>query len=339
MRTFHITLVATTALATLVASSPTPRATNTSTDYVGYLVTTFTDAVPQVQQYLSNGNSASSFTFLNDGEPILASTVGSKAVRDVFLATNDVRSEYFILATDLDVNAVGFSWDQATRTGSRGIVVWESSDLVNWSDSSFRTIEDDTAGMVWAPSAVYIPEESLYYVFWSARQYASSDTNHTGTAATLDQIRYATTTDFVTFTAPADYVALSDTPLIDQDFQYLGTTGSYARFLKNETVNQVYEETTAGGLFGTWTRVGGEGHYVSDQSPLEGPAAFADNVTPGLYHLLLDDYTQYVPFQSSDIEAGGWVESDASGFPTGLKHGSVTPLTQEEYDAVAAAYL
>lgn len=96
MRNFPLA-VATSLAALLVASSPTSRATDT--DYVGYLISTFTDAVPQVQQYLSDGNSASSFTFLNGGEPILASTVGTKAVRDVFLATNDVRSEFFIIAT------------------------------------------------------------------------------------------------------------------------------------------------------------------------------------------------------------------------------------------------
>ncbi|KUI56290.1 hypothetical protein VP1G_03640 [Cytospora mali] len=334
MRTFTLGLAGVTALAALVSGSPHPRQTNET--YVGYLISTFTDAVPKIQQYLSNGNSASSFTFLNDGQPILASTVGTKAVRDVFLAKNDDRTEFFLIATDLDVNADGFSWDQATRTGSRGIVVWKSTDLVNWSSSSLRIVEADTAGMVWAPSAVFNADENLYYVFWSARQYATSDTNHTGTA-TLDQIRYATTTDFVTFSAPGTYLALSDTPLIDQEFQYLGpTTGAYARFLKNETVNQVYQELTTGGLFGTWTRTAG---YVSDESPLEGPAAFADNVTPGLYHLLLDDYTEYVPFQSSDIYSGVWTKSNASTFPSGLKHGSVTPLTQEEYDAVSAKYL
>lgn len=336
MRTSPLTL-ATSLAALLVASSPTSRQADTS--YVGYLITTFTDAVPKVQQYLSNGNSASSFTFLNGGEPILASTVGTKAVRDVFLATNDARSEFFIIATDLDINADGFNWDVATRNGSRGIVVWESADLVNWSESSLRIVEDDTAGMVWAPSAVYVPDESLYYVFWSARQYAASDAGHTGAAATLDRIRYATTADFASFSPPADYLAPAGTPLIDQEFQSLGATGSYARFLKNETVNQVYQETTTGGLFGTWARAGGAAAYVSAQSPLEGPASFADNLTPGLYHLLLDDYTQYVPFQSSDVQAGAWAKSDASGFPAGLKHGSVTPLTQEEYDAVSAAYL
>ncbi|KAK7736967.1 hypothetical protein SLS53_006722 [Cytospora paraplurivora] len=180
--------------------------------------------------YLSNGNSATNFTFLNDGKPILASTVGTKAVRDVYLTTNANRSEFFILGTVLNIHAHGFSWDQATRTGSRGIVVWKSTDLVNWSESSLRIVEAETAGMAWAPSAVFDPDQDLYCVFWSSRQYADDDTNHTGTVITHDSIRYATTTDLVTFSEPGDYIALADTALIDQEFQYLGTPGSYARF-------------------------------------------------------------------------------------------------------------
>ncbi|KAK7730472.1 hypothetical protein SLS63_005717 [Diaporthe eres] len=291
------TLLVTAASALGVVASPTPINTRQETSHVGYLISTFSDARPEVQQYLSNGNSASSFTFVNGGQPILASTVGTKGVRDIYLTTNNDRSQFYLIATG--------------------------------------NIDSETAGMVWAPSAVYNTEDSLFYVFWSARHYAESDTAHTGTA-TLDRIRYATTADFETFSAPQDYLALPDTPLIDQEFQYLGTSGNYARFLKNETVNQVYQETTTGGLFGEWTRIPG---YVSSLSPAEGPAAFADNVTPGLYHLLLDDYTQYRPFETSDIQGGSWSASSTSGFPTGLKHGSVTPVTQEEYDAISAKYL
>lgn len=235
---------------------------------------------------------------------------------------------------DLDINADGFSWDAATRTGSRGIVVWKSADLVTWSASTLPIVEASTAGMLWAPSAVWDDVASQYDVFWSSRHYSSSDTGHTGTA-TLDRIRHATTKDFVTFSAPTDYAALSDTPLIDQEFQYLGIEGCYARFLKNETTLQVYEETTTGGLFGTWTRVSG---YVTTDSPREGPLSFQDNTTPGLYHLWLDNYTEYVPLKTTSIETGGWTAESVSGFPTGLKHGSVTPLTQEEYDRIAAKY-
>jgi hypothetical protein len=199
----------------------------------------------------------------------------------------------------------------------------------------YLRVENANAGMVWAPSAVWDDATSQFYVFWSSRLYASSDIKHTGTA-TLDRIRYTTTKDFVAFAAAKDYVALAGTPLIDQEFQYLGKTGNFARFLKNETVNQVYVETTTGGLFGSWKRTPG---YVRPESPREGPASFADNVTPGLYHLLLDDYTQYVPYQSTDpAKSGAWTVSSYFSFPQGLKHGSVTPLTQKEYNAVAARY-
>ncbi|KAI0101187.1 glycoside hydrolase family 43 protein [Daldinia grandis] len=331
MRTVFAVFIA--ALASTIVASPTvPRQ---ASNYVGYLVSTFSDVNPKIQFHLSNGNNALSFKFLNKGNAVLASTVGTKAVRDIFLATNSARSEYFLLATDLDVKTSGFSWDKATRHGSRGIVVWKSSNLVDWSQSILRTVEKDTAGMVWAPSAVWDDETSQYYLFWASRHYSSSDTEHTG-AATLDKIRYATTKDFATFSEPGDYLAPAGTPLIDQEFQYLGTPGAFARFYKNETTSQISQEITSGGLFGTWTRVG---DHITSDSQREGPASFADNITPGLYHLLLDDYTQYIPYETSDIKsAASWKRSSTSGFPTGLKHGSVTPLTQREYDAVAAAY-
>ena len=195
-------------------------------------------------------------------------------------------------------------------------------------------MEDATAGMVWAPEAVWDDATSQYYVFWSSRHYATSDTGHTGTA-NADRIRWATTKDFKTFSTQQDYLAPSGIPIIDLDFLYLGTPGSYARFMKDENVGKVYQETTTGGLFGTWTRIAG---YVSTQSSFEGPVAFADITTPGLYHVWLDNYTQYVPFQTTNISKGAWSASNTSGFPTGLKHGSVTPLTQAEYAALAAKW-
>ncbi|GKT97452.1 glycoside hydrolase family 43 [Colletotrichum tofieldiae] len=309
------------ASAALVAGNPVARQ---ASNFAGYLISTFSDANPKVQFHLSNGNSASSFKFLNKGQPVLTSTVGTKAVRDVFLTTNPSRSEWYIIATDLDINAAGFNWDKATRTGSRGIVVWKSTNLVDWSAPSLRIVEADTAGMVWAPSAVWDGAKGHWYVFWASRHYRSTDTGHTGTA-TLDRIRYTATKDFVTFSPARDYVALANTPLIDQEFQYLGTPGH----------TRVYQEVTSDGIFGTWKRIPG---YVRNESPREGPASFADNTTPGLYHLLLDDYTQYVPFQANNIQSPSWQTSSTSGFPKGLKHGSVTPLTQAEWNALNSRF-
>lgn len=187
--------------------------------------------------------------------------------------------------------------------------------------------------MAWAPSVVWDSTEQQYYLFWASRQYDSSDTEHTG-VATLDCIRYATTADFVTFSAPADYVSDPNTGLIDQEFQYLGTPGSYVRFLKDENELLVYQESTTGGIFGTWTRNQG---FTAQGAPLEGGACFADISNPGTYYLLLDNYTEYVPYVTSDILSGSWSLAQ-SAFPPGIKHGSVLPVTQAELDAVIAAY-
>ena len=100
--------------------------------YVGYLISTFSDKTPAVQWHLSKGNDPGAYTFINRGQPVLRSTVGTKAVRDVFLATNSARDEWFMICTDLDVMAPGFSWDRVTRRGSRSMVVWRSKNLVDW---------------------------------------------------------------------------------------------------------------------------------------------------------------------------------------------------------------
>lgn len=67
--------------------------------YAGYLVSTFNDPSPRVFWYLSDGDSASSFSILNGGAPITESTVGTKGVRDIYLTHNEARSEFFLIAT------------------------------------------------------------------------------------------------------------------------------------------------------------------------------------------------------------------------------------------------
>jgi hypothetical protein len=53
------------------------------------------------------------------------------------------------------------SWDAAQRTGSRGIFVWESTDLINWGNERLVVVEDATAGMVWAPEAIWDPAKGM----------------------------------------------------------------------------------------------------------------------------------------------------------------------------------
>ncbi|RDW68890.1 glycoside hydrolase family 43 protein [Aspergillus mulundensis] len=329
-------LLSTLSLLPLSLSSTIPHKPAPEYPYAGYLLSTFTDANPAVYWYLSSAENPLAFKPLNAGNPVLTSTVGTKGNRDIFLTANEERSEYFVITTDLDINAPGFSWDEATRRGSRGLVIWRSSNLIDWDEPYLATIESPQAGMAWAPSVIYNATEEEYYLFWASRLYSPSDTNHTG-PANLDRIRYATTPDFISFSEPADYVALDDEniPLIDQEFLYLGQEGHYARFLKDENVLHVYQETTTTGLFGDWTRTQDGGEYIR-ASVYEGPAAFPDVRADGRYYLLMDNYVEYVPFVSEDVEEGEWAELgfNATGLPRGLKHGNVFLLTGREYEAV-----
>ena len=83
------------AAASFVVGSPTLRAPS----YAGYLISTFSDASPKVQFHLSNGNNALSYRFLNGGQPVLASTVGTRGVRDLFLTSNSARTQWYLIAT------------------------------------------------------------------------------------------------------------------------------------------------------------------------------------------------------------------------------------------------
>lgn len=225
--------------------------------------------------------------------------------------------------------------------------------------------------MVWAPEAIWdedkgrpkthsVVEYSLsgdltrasgqYLVYWASRfvrmtlkwlricltaeQYPTSDAKHTGKSSNA-QIRCAYTSDFSTFSKATNFVDYSPTDVIDLTILPLDNTGkNYVRFIKNESAKNVFSEITSTGLLGTWTRIGGSSATIS--SGVEGPAAYWDNQVANKAHLLLDFYGSdgYHPYESVDVKSGKWTESSRSSFPKNLRHGSVLPITQVQYDAL-----
>lgn len=61
------------------------------------------------------------------------------------------------------------TWDAAQRQGSKGIFVWESTDLVNWSNERLVVVENSSAGMVWAPEAIWDAAKGQYLVHWASK--------------------------------------------------------------------------------------------------------------------------------------------------------------------------
>ncbi|EOD45507.1 putative glycoside hydrolase family 43 protein [Neofusicoccum parvum UCRNP2] len=304
---------------------------------VGYLGAFFLGDEPSVYFYRSNGNNPLSLTALNGGNPVIVPTLGTGGVRDPTIVAgggSEAGNKWYVIGTDLDIAKT--SWDAAQRTGSRGILVWESTDLVTWTSERLVVVEDETAGMVWAPEAIWDAEKSQYLVYWSSKFYPTSDPNHTGSPSAI-KIRSAYTSDFKTFTAPTDYVDYSPSSMIDLTFLPLGNN-AYARFIKNETATNVFTEISTDGLFGTWTRPGGASAII--QQGVEGPAAYWDNQVDGKAYLLLDFFggSGYAPYQSTGVESGSWSAADASAWPADLRHGSVLAVDQAGYDALGSAF-
>jgi hypothetical protein len=311
-----------------------PRADPSLTGYLGVF---FLGDKPLIYFYLSNGNNPNSIKAINKGQPVINPTKGTQGVRDPSIIAGggaEAGQKWYIIGTDLNIART--TWDAASRTGSRGIFVWESTDLITWTSERLVIVEDATAGMVWAPAAIWDAEKAQYLVHWASKFYPTSDPQHKGNPSTI-VIRYSHTSDFKTFSAPKDYINYSPTNIIDLDILSLGNN-SYARFMKDETAKTTFTEISTTGLFGRWSRPAGASAIIA--SGTEGPAAFWDNEVAGKAHVLLDFYDGdgYRPYESNDVRSGKWTASDRSGWPKNLRHGSVLPVTAAQVKALQAKW-
>lgn len=170
-------------------------------------------------------------------------------------------------------------------------------------------------------------------------QYDESDTAHSGTPTT-SRIRYAYTSDFRTFSEPQTYIDKSPTSIIDLNIlPYPDDSNTFLRFIKDEGLTRVFVEVSTTGLFGTWTRPGGDTAYI--RGDVEGPASYWDNTAAGTAHLLVDYYGEdgYHPLVNADPQNNdGWTDSDRADFPANLRHGGVLPITAEQMDALSAKW-
>src|SRR5699024_3762071 len=128
----------------------------------------------QVYFGLSRGNDALHYRNLNDNEPVLTSELGEQGLRDPFIIRSPEGDKFYQIATDLKIHGNG-DWDAAQRTGSRSIMVWESTDLVNWTDQRLVEVSPPEAGNTWAPEAFYDESIGAYVVFWASKLYASDN--------------------------------------------------------------------------------------------------------------------------------------------------------------------
>ncbi|WP_405961529.1 family 43 glycosylhydrolase [Streptomyces sp. NBC_00024] len=328
---------------------PAPQSVPTSgrkTEYAGYLFAYFTGEGTadgeQIRYALSRGNDALHWRELNAGQPVLTSTIGEKGLRDPFVIRSPEGDKFYMIATDLRMyrNSSG-SWDQVQRHGSKSIMVWESTDLVHWTDQRLVKVSPDNAGNTWAPEAYWDDSLGEFVVFWASKLYADDDPDHTG--STYNKMLYATTKDFRTFSEPKVWndpgYSVIDSTVVKHD-------GTYYRYTKDErdpTSSSPCAKFITGEKSTSLTSTTYDfvadciGNGAMDRG--EGPTVFKSN-TEEKWYLFIDEYggRGYLPFETTDLDSGEWTPSTNYQLPASPRHGTVIPVTQREYDRLLAAY-
>lgn len=298
----------------------------------GYLFVTFRGQQgPMDEQiYFALSKDGRNWTALNDSKPVLVSLLGEKGVRDPYLLRSHDNKKFYLIATDLSW-ALDRSVSRSIRAGSRSIVIWESTDLVRWSDPRLVKVAPDDADCAWAPEAVYDEERNDYMVFWASTTQGDNFAKH--------RIWAAHTRDFKTFSEPFIYFEKPET-IIDTTIIHDGR--SYYRFTKDEKFKAVTFETSPK-LMGPWTDV--PNFSLRDLRGHEGPECYivepASAVKPATWCLILDHYAAnrgYQPFVTHDLGSGRFTPGEGFTFPFKFRHGSVIPVTKTEYQDLQAAY-
>ncbi|MFJ4977537.1 glycoside hydrolase family 43 protein [Streptomyces coeruleorubidus] len=304
----------------------------------GYLMTHFIGEGSTGQQiYFSHSTDGLNWSDLNGGGMTLRSTVGTRGVRDPALVRAPGGDKYWIIATDLCIDC-GQSWDGSMNNGSRNLVVWESTDLVTWSQPRLLNV----AGAIpdgrnaWAPEAIWNPETNDYVLYWA--------TNATRGGVLKHRIYYARTTDFRTITTPQLYIDRPGTQnIIDTQIIEVPSGVGNFRYVRASGDGQITLEGS-NSILGTWTSLGNLSGIGLTGSQVEGPMwmKFRDRNEWTLY---LDQYASgrgYMPVTTTNPSASGTYRLPASGSynlgGTKKRHGAILNLTAAEESRVLARW-
>lgn len=287
---------------------------------------------------------------LRGGAPLFTSTLGERGLRDPHIVRHPHRDRYFLLATDLRVHGDPRGFGRAQETGSRSIMVWESDDLVTWSDQRMIEIAPPEAGNAWAPEAVWDHRRGEFFVFWASALYPAevpaTERDHTDS---YQRMFFATTDDFRSFSAPTLWIdekrgdgrGFIDSTIVQTDAAYYRFTKDEADMLprldKSTDLHAVRWDVVADrvgyGLPNPWGGIFTEG---------EGPTAFRSNTDDGLWYLFIDQPAYhggrgYLPFTTRDLDAAVFTPVPAS-LPASPRHGTVMPITAAERDRLLDAF-
>ncbi len=358
---------------TLVAKvQPLPEAADTKAYFFPYFTGEDDDDDEKVRFGLSNGNDALDWTTVNDDKPVLASTLGQKGLRDPFIIRSHEGDRFYLLATDLHAYRTGLTESQ--NFGSRAMEIWESTDLVNWSEQRSVVVSAPEAGNTWAPEAYYDDSRGEYVVFWASNLYPSGDPSvPRWEGDSYNRMMYATTRDFVTFSPAKVWIdeqqpgrgnGTIDSTIAREDGWFYrftvaeGTNIPRVDRTRDLTSSILPENNPWLGRTGSdWetrqSRIGYGQTYTATSGRFttfdegEGTTVFRPNKGDANgdtgWFAFIDQAPYYggegyVPFRASSLAAGDWTIAQQRNLPTSARHGTVLPVTVAEYERILARY-
>lgn len=305
--------------------------------FSAYLFTHFVgleNELTDEQVYMSVSRDGVSWDILNGGRYILQSHIGERGVRDPFCIRRR-GGGFYIIATNLSIyNRIQATADKNEvwknsrnrfsdnpTPGNGEIIVWESDDLIHWSEARSIEVAPRGAGSAWAPKAIYDKSRQMYMVVWAS---TIPDDDYA-----ILRLYRAYTTDFVTFTEPELWLDRSAEGCNALDAVTAEDNGRFYRVYKSDKIRI----ETADSLDGEWKSV--DGNIAELAKKHEGAALYKNNES-GEWEFLLDCLNKevfgYERFVTDDM-SGGRFRRESMNVPDGIiyRHGSVMPITEREY--------
>jgi sucrose-6-phosphate hydrolase SacC (GH32 family) len=305
---------------------------NGLSDQGGFLFATFKgEGTPMEEQvYFALSEDGLHWESINDGNPVLISGISDKGARDPYLIRSHDNNGFYLIATDLNIH-LNHDWTRAVRSASKSILIWESKDLVNWSEPRLVQVAPDDAGCAWAPEAIYDEETQDYLVFWASTTQRDDFRKH--------RIWARRTKDFKTF---GEAFIFMEKPVAVIDTTIVKEGGRYYRFTKDETFKAISMESSAR-LMGPWQET--SDFSLAKVVGYEGPLCFqlAPEASGGdvRWCLMLDRYskgTGYQPCLAKELTNGQFVATNQFSFPFRFRHGTVLPVSTAEYKRLQNAW-
>lgn len=294
-------------------------------EYYGYLFAYFTGNDP-TQERICFALSTDGYKYkaLNKGNPVVISESGTGCVRDPYIFKGQ-DGYYYMLATDMK-SALGWS-------SNRHLISWKSEDLITWTDETIIEIDGickatKNTTRAWAPQAIWDPDRGEYMIYFAL---CSNATN----GATV--MYYAYSPDMKTLSTDPEllFAPSNGNSAIDADIIY--HEGLYYMFYKDETSGGI-KLTTSKNLTSGYSYT--KSKLVSPSGlAVEGSSTF--KLIDGSGWLLISDaYTSgyFIMSHSEDLKNFTQLEQSDFRFNFTPRHGSVIPITKEQYDALRSAF-